>query len=110
MGYGVAMPKTGYTHLSAEEREPMSLGLAHGHSPRTMASVVVGQIPSTVSRELVRNAARGRSYRGCRVQTLATVRNVSTAGSRQFADPAFTEVVIVSLTQFTEADLHDLLL
>lgn len=75
MRYGVAMPKTGYTHLSAEEREPMSLGLAHGHSLRTMAPVV-GQIPGIVSRELVHNAARGRSYRGCRVPTLARVRNV----------------------------------
>jgi hypothetical protein len=38
MGYGVAMLKKFYTHLSAEDRE--TLGLAHGHSLRTMATVL----------------------------------------------------------------------
>jgi len=40
MGYGVAMPKICDTHLSAEDRETLSLGLAQGHSLRTMASVL----------------------------------------------------------------------
>ena len=44
------MPTKCYTHLSAEDRETLSLGLAHGHSLRMMASVL-GQSPSTVSRE-----------------------------------------------------------
>ena len=38
------------THLSAEDRETLSLGLAHGHSLRTMASIL-GRAPSTVSCE-----------------------------------------------------------
>jgi len=44
MGYGVAMTKRCYTHLSDAERETLSLGLglglAHGQSLRTMASVL----------------------------------------------------------------------
>ena len=31
------MPKKSYPHLSAEDRETLSLGLAQGHSLRTMA-------------------------------------------------------------------------
>ena len=34
------MSKRSYRHMSAEERETLSLGLAHGHSLRTMASGV----------------------------------------------------------------------
>ena len=37
MGYGVAMPTRSYRHMSAEERETVSLGLAQGHSLREMA-------------------------------------------------------------------------
>ena len=33
------MRKKWYTHLSAEDRETLSLGLAHGHSIRAMARV-----------------------------------------------------------------------
>jgi len=43
--------------MSAEDRETLSLGLAHGHSLRMMARVL-GRAPSTVSRELGRNATR----------------------------------------------------
>ncbi|MDP1945856.1 MAG: helix-turn-helix domain-containing protein, partial [Nitrospirota bacterium] len=39
-----------YKHMSAEERETLSLGLAHGQSLRTMARVL-GRAPSTLSRE-----------------------------------------------------------
>ena len=56
MGYGVAMPKQCYIHLSAEDRETLSLGLTHGHSFRTMARVL-GRAPSTVSRELAHRLA-----------------------------------------------------
>jgi hypothetical protein len=59
MGYGVAMPKHCYTHLSAEDRETVSLGLTHGHSLRTMARVL-GRAPRTVSREAARHTAQGR--------------------------------------------------
>jgi hypothetical protein len=40
MGSGVAMPKQCYMHLNVEERETLSLGLAHGQSLRTMATVL----------------------------------------------------------------------
>jgi len=48
-----------YRHMSPEERETLSLGLARGHSLRTMARVL-GRAPSTVSRESARNTTRGR--------------------------------------------------
>jgi IS30 family transposase len=57
MGYGVVMNTRGYRHLSAEERETMSLGLAAGHWLRQMAAVL-GRAPSTLSREMARNASR----------------------------------------------------
>jgi transposase, IS30 family len=50
MGYGVAMRTRSYIHMSAEERETLSLGLACGHSLQTMATVL-GRAPSTLSRE-----------------------------------------------------------
>jgi IS30 family transposase len=50
MGFGVAMRTRSYQHMSAEERETLSLGLARGHSLRTMARVL-GRAPSTLSRE-----------------------------------------------------------
>lgn len=53
MGYGVTMPMRRYRCMSAEDRETLSLGLAHGHSLRTKASVL-GRAPSTVSRESTR--------------------------------------------------------
>jgi IS30 family transposase len=54
-----------YTHLSAEDRETLSLGLTHGHSLRAMANVL-GRAPSTVSRESARNRV-GKFQDRCRV-------------------------------------------
>jgi hypothetical protein len=62
-----------YNHLSADEREAVSLGLAHGHSLRAMARVL-GRAPSTVSREVARNTPRGGPYRACAAQRHAAVR------------------------------------
>ena len=73
MGYGVAMPKRSYRHMSAEDRETLSLGLTHGHSLRTMARVL-GRAPSTVSRESARNTTQGRPYRACTAQIHAAAR------------------------------------
>jgi IS30 family transposase len=67
MGYGVAMRTKSYRHMSAEERETVSLGLARSHSLRTMATLL-GRPPSTVSRELARNTTRGRPKRDCTTQ------------------------------------------
>jgi IS30 family transposase len=43
--------------MSVEERETLSLGLAQGHSLRTMA-IVLGRAPSTISRESARNGTK----------------------------------------------------
>jgi transposase, IS30 family len=66
--------------MTTEERETLSVGLAHGHSLRTMARVG-GRAPSTVSRESARNAMRGRPYRACPAHTLATVREPVSPGA-----------------------------
>ena len=76
MGYGVAMRTKSYCHLSTDERETLSLGLAAGHSLRTMARVL-GRAPSTVSRESARNRPRGHPYRACTAQVQAAARPVS---------------------------------
>ena len=66
-----------YRHLSAEDRETVSL--AQGHSLRTMASVL-GLAPSTVSRELARNMTRGRPYRAGTAHSGATGRGFVSRG------------------------------
>ena len=86
MGYGVAMSKQCYTHLSDTDRETLSLGLAHGQSLRTMARVL-GRAPSTVSREVARNVARGRPYRVCTAHTLASARVRQPRRPRKLLDP-----------------------
>ncbi|MEO6202033.1 MAG: helix-turn-helix domain-containing protein, partial [Nitrospirales bacterium] len=48
--------------MNGEERETLSLGLAQGHSCRTMA-IALGRAPSTISREAVRNATKNQPYR-----------------------------------------------
>ena len=98
MGYGVARPKICYTHLSAEERETLSLGLARGQSLRTMAAVL-GRAPSTVSRECVRNAARGHPYRACTAHTLAAARARQPRRPRKLVDPWLWQYVRTHLAQ-----------
>ena len=71
--------------MSAEDRETLSLGLAHGHSLRTMARVL-GRAPSTVSREHARNAMRPHD-RACTAQTLAAARARQPRRPRKRLDP-----------------------
>ena len=80
------MPTKCYTHLSAEDRETLSLGLAHGHWLRMMARLL-GRAPSTMSREAVRNTARGRPYRACTAQTQAAARARQPRRPRKLLDP-----------------------
>jgi len=87
-----------YRHLSVDERETLSLGLAHGHSVRTMARVL-GRAPSTVSREVVRNVTRGRPYRACTAQTQAATRACQPRRPRKLADPWLWQYVQAQLTQ-----------
>jgi IS30 family transposase len=85
-------------HLSAEERETVSLGLAHGHSLRTMA-LVLGRSPSTMSREVARNVTRGRPYRACTTHTLATGRACQPRRSRKLVDPWLWQYVRTQLAE-----------
>ena len=86
MGYGVAMPTRSYRHLSAEERETVSLGLAQGHSLRELARCL-GRSSSTVSREVARNVTRGRPYRACTAHTIAAGRTCQPRRRRKLVDP-----------------------
>ena len=76
------MSTRSYRHMTAEERETLSLGLAHGHSLRTMARVL-GRAPSTVSRESARNTTRGRPYRACTAQAQAAMPSSSATTTAQ---------------------------
>jgi len=61
-------------YLSFVEREEISVGVAAGESVRSIARRI-GRAPSTVSRELTRNAVRGR-YRASTAQMTAMGRAV----------------------------------
>ena len=92
------MPTNCYTHLSAEDRETLSLGLTHGHSLRTMARVL-GRAPSTLSREYARNTTRGRPYRACIAQTQAATRSRQPRRSCKLVDPWLWQYVQTQLRQ-----------
>lgn len=87
-----------YRHLTAEERETLSLGLAHGHSLRAMAQIL-GRAPSTLSREVARNRTRGRPYRACTAQSHATARAHLPRRVRKLLDPWLWQHVTTQLTQ-----------
>jgi IS30 family transposase len=97
MGYGVAMHTRSYRHLSAEERETLSLGLTQGHSLRTMARIL-GRAPSTVSREVTRNTTQGRPYRACTAQSHAATRAHHPRQPRKLLDPWLWQYVRRQLT------------
>ncbi len=92
------MQTRSYRHLSADEREAVSLGLAYGHSVRTMA-LVLGRAPSTVSRELARNVTRGRPYRACTAHTIASGRACQPRRRRKLVDPWLWQYVRSHLTE-----------
>ena len=98
MGKGVAMPKKYFTHMSVEERETLSLGLAQGHSLRTMVTVL-GRVPSTISRESTRNTMKGHPYRACTAHMLATVRRRQPRRPRKLLDPWLWRYVQTHLTR-----------
>ena len=64
----------------------MSLGLAHGHSLRALASMV-GRAPRTVSREWARTVTRGRPSRACTAQIQAAARACPPRRLRTLLDP-----------------------
>ena len=98
MGYGVAMLTRSYRHMNAEDRETLSLGLAHGHSLRAMARVL-GRAPSTMSRESARNSTRGRPYRACTAQVQATARARQPRRPRKLLDPWLWQYVRTQLAE-----------
>ena len=80
------MSKRCYTHLSAEERETVSLGLVQGQSLRRLARRL-GRAPSTLSREYARNTTRGHPYRAGTAQTQAVTRAYQPRRRRKLLDP-----------------------
>ena len=92
------MSTRSYRHMTAEERETLSLGLAHGHSLRTMARVL-GRAPSTLSRESARNATRGRPYRACTAQVQAAIRARQPRRPRKLLDPWLWQYVRTQLAE-----------
>ena len=87
-----------YRHMSAEERETLSLGLARGYSLRTMATVL-GRASSTVSRESARNTTRGRPYRACTAQVQAVTRARQPRRPRKLLDPWLWQYVRTHLAE-----------
>jgi IS30 family transposase len=83
--------------MSAEERETLSLGLARGHSLRTIARVL-RRAPSTVSREHARNTMRA-PYRACTAQTLAAARARQPRRPRKLLYPWLWQYVRVQLAE-----------
>ncbi len=90
------MKKKSYTHLSFEERETLSLGLAQGYSLRTIATVL-GRAPSTICREAARNATNRFPYRACTVHSRATARTCQPRRPRKLLDPWLWRYVQTSL-------------
>ncbi len=74
-----------YRHLSFEEREELSRGLAAGYSLRRIAGRL-GRSPSTLSREVRRNTDL-RNYRALSAERLARKRAHRRRGIRRLGDP-----------------------
>ncbi len=92
------MRTNSYRHLSADERETMSLGLAQGQSLRTLARLLA-RSPSTLSREYARTTTRGRPYRACTAQTLAATRARHPRRPRKLLDPWLWQYVRTYLAE-----------
>ena len=92
------MNKKSYTHLSFEERETLSLGLAQGHSLRTRVTVL-GRTPSILSREATRHATRACSHRACAANMVAMTRTQLARGPLKLLDPWLWRFVQTHLGQ-----------
>lgn len=93
------MPTRSYRHLSVEERETLSLGLTHGHSVRTMASVLGRPPPHRESRGGPQHLTWPSSYRASTAPTQAAARAHQPRRPRKLADPWRWEYVRTKLTQ-----------
>ena len=92
------MIKSCDTHLSAEDRETLSLGLTQGESLRALARVL-GRAPSTLCRESARNTTRGRPYRACTAQVQAVTRARQSRRPRTLLDPWLWQYVRTHLAE-----------
>ena len=91
------MTKRCYTHVSAEDRETVSLGLTQGESLRALARVL-GRAPRSVSREVTRNALNG-PYRACTAQRPAAARARPPRRPRKLAAPWLWQQVRTQLAE-----------
>ena len=91
------MSKQCYTHMSAEERETLSVGQAQGLPLRVIARML-GRAPSTISREYMRHA-RGLPYRACTAQRLAAALARQPRRPRKLLDPWLWQYVRTHLGQ-----------
>jgi IS30 family transposase len=78
--------------LSVAEREEIAVGRAAGESMRVIARRL-GRAPSTVSRELARNADRGSGYRATTAHALAWERAARPKPAKLKVNMALREVV-----------------
>lgn len=97
-GYGIAITNRCLRHLSAEDRETLSLDLIQGASLCTLARVLC-RVPSTLSREYARKTTRGRPYRARAAQTQAATRAREPRRSRTLVDSWLWQHVQTHLAQ-----------
>src|ERR1035437_6620899 len=84
--------------LTAGEREEMSRGIVAGASTRAMARTL-GRAPSTISREIQRNAGR-LEYRAARADAQAWQRAVRPKRCVLAQRPALRDIVAAKLTAY----------
>jgi transposase-like protein len=94
-GIRPTMPTRAARHLSREEREEISRGLAAGHSIRGIA-VRLGRCPSTISREVASNGGRGR-YRANTAERAAVQRRKRPKPCKLASSPRLTRMVEAKL-------------
>jgi IS30 family transposase len=98
MSHSTTSPANCYTHFSIEEREEIAVGREQGLSIRTIARKL-GRSPSSVSRELRRNAPllRHVRYRGNRAHQRATARSHLSHARERLANPLIRAYVLSHL-------------
>jgi IS30 family transposase len=96
-GIRPTMPTRAARHLTLEEREEISRGLAAGHSIRAIA-IRLGRCPSTISREVSNNGGRGR-YRASAAERAAVLRRKRPKMCKLATTPRLQTMVAAKLKQ-----------
>jgi IS30 family transposase len=96
-GIRPTIPKRAARHLSFEDREEISRGLAAGHSLRQIAEGL-GRAPSTISREVKANGGRSR-YRAARADRASDQRRRRPKVCKLAATPRLQAMVADKLEQ-----------